>query len=492
MLRFGLTRRSFIANAGASFSAVAIGGPAKLIVSWHDRSIADHNKRYAKSSSDGLGLVSLCLYGDRDDPRCVAVVAPLPPGIEEQQFVGLSADEWRQRVAEMAKRGFGPTIVTATGPAKNPLLGAVFRPMPMLSESVIDLTFADFEKRNKAAMRQASSRLAWVDSYGTRSDLRLAAIWTADPLPDGWLCEPNEETIDALRARLAVLEPLGARVAHLAMMPSGKCLAVLEDRGGDIPLWHSEMTDGQYREEFKAQLAKGRHPIRVSGKGSGNNTRFSMLYTSKAASEERTFRAIGPVTIPEIDAGIEKYMKANGLRGVAFAIVDRTRLVYAKGYTWAERDYPDVQPTTFFRQASVSKLFVALALYQYMQEHPSITLETTMQSVLRLRTPDNKPPVDARFNDITIRHLLECTSGLDNSFIFRSLEATAAAKSKLPATALQLERYGASLALNGKPGDPKHVVYSNAGYFMAGRVLAKLQVRPTTFRHCSRCSSRFR
>jgi CubicO group peptidase (beta-lactamase class C family) len=110
-----------------------------------------------------------------------------------------------------------------------------------------------------------------------------------------------------------------------------------------------------------------------------------------------------------------------------------------------------------------------------MQDHPAVTLETTMQSILGLRTPDNKPPVDARFNDITIRHLIESTSGLDNNFVFRSLEATAAAKAGLPATPSQLERYGASLALNGKPGDPKHVVYSNAGYFMAGRVLAKLR-----------------
>ena len=90
-------------------------------------------------------------------------------------------------------------------------------------------------------------------------------------------------------------------------------------------------------------------------------------------------------------------MKATGLHGIGLAIVDRTRLVYAKGYTWAGTDYPDVLPTTLFRQASVSKTFVTLALYQIMQEQSAITLDTTMQSVhSKLTTPDGKPPVDAR------------------------------------------------------------------------------------------------
>ena len=69
-----------------------------------------------------------------------------------------------------------------------------------------------------------------------------------------------------------------------------------------------------------------------------------------------------------IDDAMVAVMTANMLRGASLAIVHGTRLVYAKGYTMAEAGYPDVQPTTFFRQASVSKMFTAAAIYQLIDE----------------------------------------------------------------------------------------------------------------------------
>jgi CubicO group peptidase (beta-lactamase class C family) len=475
MARSGLTRRSFVAGAGGSLCAMAFTNSAEAGTIWHDRTLADHNRKYAAAARAGLGLESLCLYGERDDPLCVAIVAPLPPGVQEQQFVGLSLEDWRKRVVDMASQGLGPTIVTATGPAGNPVLGAVFRTMSATPEWAVDLSAADFKKRNKAAAKKASAILTWADAYGAANDARLIGIWSNDPFARGWLCGPTEETVAAMQGRLAALEPTGARVAHLTLTPSGKLLALLQENGGEVPLWRADMTGVEIKAEFLAKAAKGWRPLRICAKGSGANARFAAVFASGAPNEEPTFRASGPYAVPEIDAAMATYMRANGLHGAALAIINKTRLVYAKGYTWARRDYPDVLPTTYFRQASVSKLFTALALYQIMQERPSVTLDTTMQSILRLRTPDNKPPVDARFNDITIRQLIESTNGFDNGLIWRSVEAAAAAKASLPATSDQVERFAASLGLTGVPGDPKHVTYSNAGYFMAGRILARLR-----------------
>ena len=49
---------------------------------------------------------------------------------------------------------------------------------------------------------------------------------------------------------------------------------------------------------------------------------------------------------------METYVKDRDLRGVALAIVRGTRLVYAKGYTYAEPApiYPEVLPDTLFRR----------------------------------------------------------------------------------------------------------------------------------------------
>ena len=61
-------------------------------------------------------------------------------------------------------------------------------------------------------------------------------------------------------------------------------------------------------------------------------------------------------------------MKATPVRHASLAIVKGKKLVYTRGYTWAEPDWPVVQPTSRFRIASVSKSIMALAIYQLIEE----------------------------------------------------------------------------------------------------------------------------
>jgi CubicO group peptidase (beta-lactamase class C family) len=175
---------------------------------------------------------------------------------------------------------------------------------------------------------------------------------------------------------------------------------------------------------------------------------------------------------------MEKFMKDTKLRGAALAIVRGNRLVYAKGYKYAEPEpiYPDVWPTTIFRLGSVSKIFTAVAIYRLMQQNPDdITLDgTTMQSVLSLTQPDGSPPKDSRFQDITIRHLLESNSGIKTGLHRKSKEAVNAEGKDLPATHEQIMRYIASQDLTGDPGDENIVEYGNAGYFMLSQMVSKL------------------
>src|SRR5262249_35823735 len=64
---------------------------------------------------------------------------------------------------------------------------------------------------------------------------------------------------------------------------------------------------------------------------------------------------------------VRAIMSAGMIRGGSIAITLGTRLVYARGYTFAEPGYPDVQPTRTFRQASVSKPSCAAAIWQLIE-----------------------------------------------------------------------------------------------------------------------------
>jgi CubicO group peptidase (beta-lactamase class C family) len=103
-----------------------------------------------------------------------------------------------------------------------------------------------------------------------------------------------------------------------------------------------------------------------------------------------------------------------------------------------------------------------------------------MQSVLHLKTPDGKEPVDPNFNKITIRHLLEMTAGVDPAVDDRDLDVAKACKTRLPVTPAQIASYCASLKLKGMPGSKLIATYSNGGFFMLSQVVAMMR-RARTF-----------
>ncbi len=442
------------------------------IVAWHDRTQANHLENLNRFAADGYRTLSLSVYGERSDPRYAAVMIKRPAVHASRQFVGMNQGEWQQRFNEMAAAGFGPYIVTATGPANDPLIAAAFKPMNGVPLTRHGITSDELGQVNDQAQRQGAI-LGWADAYGSPADTRYIAVWFPNTDQAAWNCDARDEDLATLQQRFNALTSTGARPAHVAVTPSNRCLELFVDT--KIGPWASRvnLTSEGYQNEFNTMTANGLVPVCVSANGSGSQTRFAAIFASREERDPRTFRAAGPSTVPEIDQVMESYLRGHRLRGAALAIIRGTRLVYAKGYTFAEADYPTVQPVTPFRQASVSKMLAALATYRLMQTNPNVTLNTTMQSVLKLTTPDGGQPVDG-FDKITIRHLLESTSGLDNGAIWQDVPAVQAAKTPLPAIPIELQRYIATLKLTGTPGDPHNVQYGNTSYFMLSQVLAKL------------------
>jgi CubicO group peptidase (beta-lactamase class C family) len=159
-------------------------------------------------------------------------------------------------------------------------------------------------------------------------------------------------------------------------------------------------------------------------------------------------------------------MERHRIRGAALALVSNGRLVYARGYTRAEAEYPTVEPTTFFRQASVSKTIVALAVHRLIQDG-RLNLNTPIQSVLNLRTPNGGMP-SATFSQVTFQHLLEHTSGLPTNPYGIEPQVASAFGVSLPVTGAMTDRYMITLPASPPPAVP---LYNNWGYFLLGHVV---------------------
>ena len=171
----------------------------------------------------------------------------------------------------------------------------------------------------------------------------------------------------------------------------------------------------------------------------------------------------GAPRLDSFDAAVESFMKERGVEAGALAVVKDGRLVHAKGYG------ADIEPTSLFRIASVSKPVTAVAVLSLVQKG-KLELDAKAFGLLGLA------PTDPRAAEITVRQLLQHTAGWDREKsgdpMFKSLEIAKAQGVPPPADANTILRWMLEKPLDFDPGT-RHA-YSNFGYCVLGRIIEKV------------------
>jgi N-acyl-D-amino-acid deacylase len=205
-----------------------------------------------------------------------------------------------------------------------------------------------------------------------------------------------------------------------------------------------------------------------------------LLACGQGAARQPEQRPASP-PFAAFDREMEQFMQARGVPGGALAVVKDRRLVYAKGYGWADRDARrEVRPDSLFRIASVSKPVTAVAVMKLVEEG-RLDLDAPAFDLLRL-TPVLPPggKGDARLRDVTVRHLLHHSGGWDRdkSFdpMFRPKIIAEAAGVPAPAGPEAILRYMLGQPLDFDPGS--RFAYSNFGYCVLGRIVERVTRMP--------------
>ena len=183
------------------------------------------------------------------------------------------------------------------------------------------------------------------------------------------------------------------------------------------------------------------------------------------------------------DQIIPAFMKSHAIPGAAVAVLRDGKLIYARGFGYADLEKKTVvQPDALFRIASVSKPITAAAVMKLVEEG-KLQLDDRVAPLIAHLTPAPGATVDPRWEQITIRHLLNHTAGWDRNKPFggfdpmdRPLTAAAAVNAPAPASGETIIRYMKGMPLDFDPGS-KHV-YSNFGYCILGRVIERLSGMP--------------
>ena len=133
---------------------------------------------------------------------------------------------------------------------------------------------------------------------------------------------------------------------------------------------------------------------------------------SHGSTEEVAARASAPtsVDVAAVDRFLGEQIDAASIPGAAIAITHGDQVIHLAGFGHDSTGAP-VTADTLFRVASLSKSFTALAVMQLVDEHRLSLDDPVVDHLPEFRI------ADPRGADITVRQLLEQTSGLADSTV---------------------------------------------------------------------------
>jgi CubicO group peptidase (beta-lactamase class C family) len=169
--------------------------------------------------------------------------------------------------------------------------------------------------------------------------------------------------------------------------------------------------------------------------------------------------------------------------GGTVAIVKNDRVVYAKGFGWANKETrTPAEPDSLFRIASVSKLFTAVTVLKLAQEG-KLNLEDPVFSILNDLPPMDGRAINPRIYEIKVKNLLQMSSGWfspgghwDPMFGPWSKQMVDRLQGQVPASCESTVRVMMTMPLRSKPGS--NFVYSNLDYCLLGLVINKASGHP--------------
>ena len=181
-----------------------------------------------------------------------------------------------------------------------------------------------------------------------------------------------------------------------------------------------------------------------------------------------------------LDEAVVAMMSRHGIPGAALAVVKNGKLVFARGYGWADmKDRKQVQPDTLFGLASLSKSITAMAVLKLVEQE-KLRLDDRVFQILNQFKPLRSARMDPRLGQITIRQLLNHSGGWDRQKSGDPVNWTTQIKLKLGSSAnittRSLINYTIGMPLDFDPGSVSR--YCNFGYILLGEVIAKVSGQP--------------
>lgn len=217
-----------------------------------------------------------------------------------------------------------------------------------------------------------------------------------------------------------------------------------------------------------------------------------------SATAQRTVPISGRAVpgFEEFDQHVLATVQKDHIPGLAIAFVKDGRLVYARGFGWAdEQTRRRIEPTSVFRLASISKSLTAIGILKLVQDKKlCMDQKVFAKDGSRRYRPCSGPvlaeikpypwcvgcSIDTRIYDMTVQDLMQMSGGWitkdSRDWGFQIQEAAEALGIRGAPTRADVIRYGISHQLNYMPGHD--FSYANFNFMILGQIIAKVTGQP--------------
>ncbi len=171
------------------------------------------------------------------------------------------------------------------------------------------------------------------------------------------------------------------------------------------------MRDDVFESQNRNAQYQGYRPVAVEPYQIGGETRYNAQWARNGG--------FGNARLAEINAAVDGYLTEHSLPGLSLAIMREGRLVYARGFGFANTATGEqADPLHRWRIASTSKTVCAVATLRALEDSPTWSLDSKCFGPGALFGNDFgnivSNPYSTNEKKITIRHLLNMTAGWDD------------------------------------------------------------------------------
>ena len=262
-------------------------------------------------------------------------------------------------------------------------------------------------------------RLTQISGYSVGDQDRYAAIFEKTTGP-AWVAR-HRMTSAEYQSEFDTRTGQGYRLTQISGYSVGdqdRYAAIFEKTTGPAWVARHRMTSAEYQSEFDTR----------TGQGYRLNKYYYQCYKLKqifgySVSGKAYYAAIWESEAPIdsnlglIDTNIQAYMEKHSIPGLSIAITKNERLVFAKGYGFADNTSKEqVNPSHRFRIASISKPVTAVAVMELVETLDSALIDKKVFGPgAVLGTQFGSPPFSSAVRAIAVKHLLQHTSGWSNT-----------------------------------------------------------------------------